>query len=90
MKQISRIALLTMVAVFVAAGSQAQRPGVREMLIARGAPTEFADNVAVIVGQAEANQLPTEPLASKALEGWAKRGRVPADRVILVMTQLQG
>jgi hypothetical protein len=60
------------------------------MLVARGAPAEFADRAAAIVDEAEAGQLPTEPLISKALEGWAKRGRVPADRVMLVMTQLQG
>jgi hypothetical protein len=60
------------------------------MLMARGAPAEFADQVTAIVEEAEANQLPTEPLVSKALEGWAKRGRVPADRVIVVITQLQG
>ena len=90
MKQETRISLLSVVALTVALGLHAQQHEVRTMLIARGAPAAFADQVTTIVDQAEANQLPTEPLVSKALEGWAKRGRVPADRVIMVMTQLQG
>jgi hypothetical protein len=84
------MALLSGLALFFASGLRAQQHEVRTMLIARGAPAEFADQVTTIVEQAEASQLPTEPLVSKALEGWAKRGRVPADRVIVVMTQLQG
>ncbi len=84
-----RLALLSVLALGVHTGLAAQQHQVREMLIARGAPAEFADQVTTIVEQAEASQLPTEPLVSKALEGWAKRGRVPPDRVIMVMTQLQ-
>jgi hypothetical protein len=90
MRHTSRIMLLSVVALTASTGVWAQQHQVRTMLIARGAPTEFADRVNTIVEQAEAEQLPTEPLVSKALEGWAKRGRVPADRVIVVMTQLQG
>lgn len=84
------VALSSLLVLTVASGTQAQQHEVRTMLLARGAPAEFADRVTTIVEQAEASQLPTEPLISKALEGWAKRGRVPADRVITVMTQLQG
>ncbi len=84
------MASLSVLLLCVASGVQAQQHQVRTMLIARGAPAEFVDQVTTIVEQAEASQLPTEPLVSKALEGWAKRGRVPTDRVVLVMTQLQG
>jgi hypothetical protein len=90
MKLITRLLPLSVLALFVASGVHAQQHQVRTMLVARGAPAEFADRAAAIVDEAEAGQLPTEPLISKALEGWAKRGRVPADRVMLVMTQLQG
>ncbi len=90
MMQTTRAALLTGLALAVSQGLVAQQHRVREMLVARGAPTEFADRAATIVVEAEASQLPTEPLVSKALEGWAKRASVPAGRVIMVMTQLQG
>jgi hypothetical protein len=90
MKLTARMVLLSVLALTAASGLRAQQHEVRTMLIARGAPAEFADQVTTIIEQAEASQLPTEPLVSKALEGWAKRGRVPADRVIMVMTQLQG
>ncbi len=66
-----------------------QQVQVREQLMARGAPAEFADQVAAIVASAESEALPTDPLVSKALEGWAKRDRVPAQRVVMVMNQLQ-
>jgi hypothetical protein len=89
MRLSTRIALLSVLALTVVSGARAQQHEVRTMLIARGAPAEFADQVMTIVDQAEANHLPTEPLVSKALEGWAKRGRVPADRVLSVMTQLR-
>ncbi len=90
MKLTARIVLLSVLTLAAASGIRAQQHEVRTMLVARGAPAEFVDQVTTIVEQAEAGQLPTEPLVSKALEGWAKRGRVPADRVIMVMTQLQG
>ena len=90
MRLITRLAFLSLLAVTVASEVDAQQQDVRTLLLARGAPENFADQVTTIVAQADADQLPTEPLVSKALEGWAKRGRVPADRVISVMTQLQG
>ncbi len=67
---------------------QGQEVGVRDQLVARGAPPEFADRVAGIVAAAQADGLPTDPLAAKALEGWAKRGRVPQDRVLIVLELL--
>ncbi|UCG84829.1 MAG: hypothetical protein JSW71_12810 [Gemmatimonadota bacterium] len=77
----------------VAAGGMLASPGaaaaqdVRAQLLERGAPAEFADQVAAIVANAGAEQLPTEPLVSKALEGWAKRARVPQGRVITALNQ---
>lgn len=68
--------------------AQDQLPDVQRELVARGAPVEFARTVADIVAAARADGLPTGPLFSKALEGWAKRGRVPPDRVLAVLTQL--
>jgi hypothetical protein len=76
------------VVIAVSQAALAQQVQVREQLMARGAPAEFADQVAEIVASAESEALPTDPLVSKALEGWAKRGRVPPDRVITVMNQL--
>jgi hypothetical protein len=73
----------------VAHPMHAQQVSIRELLIARGAPAQFADQVAAIVTAAEAEALPIEPLVSKALEGWAKRGRVPPERVVAVLNQTQ-
>lgn len=67
-----------------------QAPDIRQQLIARGAPQEFADRVSAIVAAAERQGLPGEPVATKALEGWAKRGRVPLERVLTVLTELSG
>lgn len=66
----------------------AQQPEIREQLIARGAPSDFADRVADIVGAARADGLPTDPLATKAMEGWAKRALVPPARVLVVLEGL--
>ncbi len=68
--------------------AQDQLPDVERELVARGAPVAWAQNVAEIVAAARADGLPTGPLVSKALEGWAKRGRVPPDRVLTVLSQL--
>jgi hypothetical protein len=70
--------------------AQDQLPDVERQLVARGAPVEWAQSVAEIVAAARADGLPTGPLVSKALEGWAKRGRVPPDRVLAVLNQLMG
>jgi len=68
----------------------AQEPGIAAQLVARGAPTDFADRVAQIVASARAEALPTEPLEFKAQEGWAKRSRVTPERVLAVLQQLVG
>lgn len=67
-----------------------QESDVGETLAARGAPADFAQQVVEIVARAGAQGLPTEPLVDKALEGWAKRGRVPPARVVNVLEQLAG
>lgn len=72
----------------VTLAAQDQLPDVERELVARGAPVAWARNVADIVAAARADGLPTGPLVSKALEGWAKRGRVPPDRVLTVLNQL--
>lgn len=72
----------------VTVAAQDQLPDVERELVARGAPVAWARNVADIVAAARADGLPTGPLVSKALEGWAKRGRVPPDRVLTVLNQL--
>ncbi len=73
-----------------AAPAAAQEPGIGEQLVARGAPTEFANQVAQIVASAQADALPTAGLESKALEGWAKRGRVSQEQVLAALQQLVG
>ena len=65
-----------------------QQLDVRTELVARGAPSEFADRVHEIVRAAEDDGLPSEPIATKALEGWAKRRRVPPDRILAVLSEL--
>ena len=67
--------------------SAAHSQDVRTQLLDRGADIGFANQVAEIVDNARAEQLPTEPLVSKALEGWAKRARVPQGRVITALNQ---
>ncbi len=76
--------------VAVAPAITAQQPDIRSELIARGAPEAFADQVAAIVASAGEAGLPAAPLSNKALEGWAKRGRVPPDRVLVVLEDLAG
>jgi hypothetical protein len=66
----------------------AQEPDVRAVLVSRGAPEEFAERIGAIVTEASDEALPTEPLVTKALEGWAKRDRVPPDRVVAVLSQM--
>lgn len=75
------------VGLFAILPSAARSQDVRTQLLDRGASVEFANQVAEIVGNARAEQLPTEPLVSKALEGWAKRARVPQSRVIAALNQ---
>jgi len=68
----------------------AARQDVGERLRAAGAPDAFVAGVTTLVTQAAADGLPVAPLESKALEGWAKRSRVPAERVMSVLQELRG
>lgn len=58
----------------------AQENGVEARLEARGLPASLAHGVAAIAAGASARGIPDQPLADKAIEGWAKR--VPADRIL--------
>jgi len=83
----SFVGALLVAGALLASARSATAQDVRAQLLERGAPAEFADQVAAVVASAGAEQLPTEPLVSKALEGWAKRARVPQDRVITALNQ---
>jgi len=61
-------------------------PEIRARLIARGAPKSLADQVQKVVSAARRERLPTDPLADKALEGWAKRAS--PDRVLVAVREL--
>lgn len=77
--------ILVLLAAMPVAG---QVPDIRTELLGRGAPQDFADQVAALVEAAGGQGLPLAPLVDKALEGWAKRGRVPPARVLNVLEQL--
>lgn len=70
------------------APARAQQGNLRERLEARGLPAELVDGVAAAAAEAEARGLPTDPLADRALEGWAKR--VPTARILSVVRQFVG
>lgn len=59
-------------------------------LESRGATPEFAARVRDVVERASTLGLPVEPVAGKAYEGWAKRTRIPPDRVLAALDQLVG
>jgi hypothetical protein len=73
----------------VAGSGAAQARDVRAELAARGAPADFVERVGATVDATLAQGLPPEPLIDKALEGWAKRGRVPPERVLAVLEQVR-
>ncbi len=87
-----RVFLLSLVMVLFAGVGRvgAQEVEIGDQLVARGAPPEFADRVAAIVAEAQSEGLPTDALRTKALEGWAKRGRVPPARVVTVLEGMTG
>lgn len=62
----------------------------RAELLRRGAPAEFADRVTELVMTAREEGLPHQDIANKALEGWAKRNRVPGERVLVALDGLIG
>ncbi len=72
-----------------AGAAAAQTRDIRAELAARGAPADFIARVGATVDAARAQGLPPEPLIDKALEGWAKRDRVPPERVLGVLEQVR-
>jgi hypothetical protein len=80
----------TIRAVWVAAGLLlapgmlvAQGGSIEAQLAARGVPARLARQVAAIAADATARGVPGEPLADKAIEGWAKQ--VPAERILVAV-----
>ena len=63
----------------------AQDTGIEARLEARGLPAGLAHDVAAIAASASARGVPEQPLANKAIEGWAKR--VPAPRILSAVRQ---
>jgi hypothetical protein len=84
------VVTVTAVALALAAAvAAAQEPDVRAALAARGAPPDFVERVGAAVDATRAQGLPPGPLVDKALEGWAKRDRVSAERVLAVLEQVR-
>lgn len=81
------LSLIAIAALTPSAG-YAQGVDVREQLLARGASAAFADAVADLVATARGEGLPTDPIADKAFEGWAKRAFVAPERVLTVLAEL--
>ncbi|MSR06297.1 MAG: hypothetical protein EXR93_04390 [Gemmatimonadetes bacterium] len=80
-----------LVATLAAGALSAQEPAatsdVRGELLARGAPAELANQIQQIAAQAIREGLPVEPLANKALEGWAKHAA--SDRLVIAVGDLR-
>ncbi len=83
-----RILTLLVLVTVTPAAVYAQAGDIRQLLVSRGAPVAFADAVAELVAAAQAEGLPADPIASKALEGWAKRALVTPDRVLAVLREM--
>jgi hypothetical protein len=76
--------ILTAVAVaFLVAGSAQAQNDVRQRLETRGLPADLVEQVTAIAAEATAQGLPADPLASKAIEGFAKQ--VPAARIVAAL-----
>ena len=84
------VMLAAVLLVLRAGSAAAQTRDVRAELAARGAPPDFVERVGATVDATRVQGLPPEPLIDKALEGWAKRNRVPPERVLAVLEQLRG
>lgn len=83
-----RVVLLLVIGLAVLAAQAEAQVDARSILQARGAPASFANAVQTIVDSALSQGLPTDPIVTKALEGWAKRGMVPPARVVDVLNGL--
>jgi hypothetical protein len=86
----SAIRLLLVAGVLAAAppGLAAQQGGVEARLTARGLPTDLAQQIQAIATDAAAQGVPADPLADKAIEGWAKH--VPAVRIVSAVRLFAG
>ena len=76
-----------MAAALLSGPMAAQDPAAR--LRAVGATPEYIQQVTAEFAEAARDGLPVEPLVLKALEGWAKRDRVPVERVVTVLAQVR-
>jgi len=68
-----RMALIAALALAAPARLTAQDAGVQSRLEARGLPAGLARDVAAIAADASVRGIPSQPLADKAIEGWAKQ-----------------
>jgi hypothetical protein len=66
----------------------AQQDDVEARLQARGVPADLARDVAAIAADAASRGVPGDPLADKAVEGWAKQ--VPAARIVTAVRAFAG
>ena len=71
-----------------AASAQEAGSGVGQLLRDRGASDDFITSVEGIIRTIDEMGVPTDAMAEKALEGWAKRRRVGLDRVLGALNQL--
>lgn len=72
-----------LIATLALAGSLQAQTDVRARLEARGLPSELVEQVSALAADATAQGLPAEPLADKAIEGYAKQ--VPAARIVAAL-----
>lgn len=80
----NRRAVIIMSVLFLAART-ASAQDVRARLSSRGLPSELVEQVSAIAADATAHGLPSDPIADKAIEGYAKQ--VPADRIVAALRQ---
>lgn len=80
--------LLTLGLLAAPAALAAQDGAVRAQLVARGLPADLALAIDSIAVRAQADGLPANPLADKAIEGWAKH--VPAARIVAAVRVFAG
>ena len=79
-----RVLLILGGALLLAGALRAQDP-VRARLEARGLPADLVDQVTAIAAEATAQGLPADPLAGKAIEGFAKQ--VPPARIVAAVRE---
>lgn len=85
---LSLLILVALAHVPAVAHGQETGAGVGQLLRDRGASDDFIASVEGIIRSIDEIGVPTNALAQKALEGWAKRRRVGLDRVLTALDQL--